>query len=236
MFKIAFAVIPLCALLIFSAPALADNTDFAAKIAQLQTKLSEMNRLKPLQNPRYKQSENILNSRIIDQHKKVVGEIQDALIDVGQNGKITSLLVEFDRLHLRQPVFLNYEALGISTTTNGYQIQASANDLSERYPELLANIQTASGEDGDILSLSSIMGRTVRTSKGLKIGSVQDILFNKSGASVKAAYLNISYKTLRNKGVAVPLDVLEFTTKNGYVNVAIDQRYADTIITFVKKK
>ena len=236
MFRLALIVIPLCALFIFSSPVLAKDAESAAKLAQFQTALSEMNRLKPLQNPRYKLSDDILNRRLIDQHKKVVGEVQDAVIDISDNGKITSLLVDFDRLHLRQPVFLNYETLGISPTAGGYQIASSANSISEFYPELLANIQTASGDDGNIFSLSSVLGRTIKTSKGLRIGDVHDILFDQTGTFVKGAYLNLSYKTIRKKGIAVPLDALDFTTSNGYINVSIDQKYADTIIAFVKNQ
>ncbi len=203
--------------------------------AQFEAKINKINRLKPLQNPRYELSKDILARSIVSRQNRVVGDVHDVLIDLN-GGTVTTLLTDFDRLHLRQPVFLNYEAMNIAPTNDGYKLEFTEDSLEELYPSLLANIKTASGSEGNIFSLTSILGRDVLTSDHLKIGKIQDVLFDQTGTAVKSAYLNIDYKTIHDEGVAIPFESLSFKKHHdGRAVAIISKAHADAVINFIRQ-
>ncbi len=197
----------------------------------LQKNVHNMNRLKPLQNPRYIRFEKILKRKVIDSHNKVVGEVGDVLVDT--RGTISSIHVGFDRLHLRQNVYLNYEALDIESVSNGYRLAFDDEQVVALYPELLANIETASGQS-DVFSLSSILGKKVLDAKGRKIAKVSDILFDDTARIVKALYLDVNYKTIRNKGVAVPFSKVSLGYESGRLVVRVPQDLSEIVLNYAK--
>ena len=77
----------------------ATNTASAQQNTRLFQSLNVLNSSKPLQNPRYTKSEDVMKNRLLDNSNRVVGEVKDVLLN-GKGG-VESLYVEFDRLHLR---------------------------------------------------------------------------------------------------------------------------------------
>lgn len=203
----------------------------ATQTISFKDTLNDLNRIKPLQNPRHALAEDILSRNLIDSRNKVIGEVDDVLFDT--EGKVDSLLVSFDRLRLTQPVFLKYGTVDIKHASNGYKIEFPSDQIVEIYPELLSEIETAAGDDSTI-SLKSLVGRPVITSKGIQIGTMQDILFDQSGHYIRSAYLQVNYKTIRDRGVSIPMNVLEFKHENGVINISIDQDYADLIVQYAE--
>lgn len=215
---------------IFSLPASAASQ---SEVIQFKSELRDMNRIKPLQNPRHELLGDVLDGNLIDSESKVIGEIEDTLID--EDGKISAVYVVFDRLRLGNGVFLNYENFGVASVSNGYKIGMHADDVEATYPELLANIETAAGAEG-VTSARTITGRDVINTKGIKIGKISDILFDHSGEYVRGLHINVNYKTIRDEGVAVPFDSVQFTQKYGRPVAVIDKDFSDLIVRHVKGK
>ncbi|MCK5375143.1 MAG: PRC-barrel domain-containing protein [Alphaproteobacteria bacterium] len=209
----------------------------AAKIMGLQKTISEYNRIKPLQNPRYEESSEILKRRVIDSRNKVIGEVQDVLFD--RYGRVTSLYVEFDRLNLGQSVYLNHDILDVKSVTTGYRLGFNDDEIKTLYPALLSGIETASGTTKDNeqnrFSLKDILDTDVINSDGIIIGNLQDILFDNNGAYVRSVYLNINHRSVHNEGIAVPISILKFIEKGGKSYVVIDNAYVDSILEMAKK-
>ncbi len=202
-------------------------------IIKFQTALGELNRIKPLQNPRHEGVGDILNRTIIDRENKVIGEVEDVL--VGADGYVASLSVVFDCLQLNQGVFLNYATHSVSNASNGYKIGLNREEVELSYADLLADIETASGSQTDIISVAKLRGRDVIGNNSIKIGQISDILFDSSGAFIRSIYVNVNYRAIRNRGVAVPFDIFKFVEKHGKVIATIDQDYADAIIAYAKE-
>ncbi|MGH1456507.1 MAG: PRC-barrel domain-containing protein [Alphaproteobacteria bacterium] len=210
-------------------------TTFAASsmdVIAFQAQMGELNRLKPLQNPRNEAAKDILKRTVIDRENKVVGEINDVLIN--DKAQVSSIFAVFDRLQFTDGVYLNYQTLNVTNSSNGYKLGLNADEVVSSYPELLANIETASGGESGIVSAKSILGREVIGSNGIKIGRISEILFDQGGAYVRGIYVNVDYRAIRNRGVAVPFSAFKFTKQYGRLVASIDQDYADAIVLYAK--
>lgn len=203
----------------------------ATQTISFKNAVNDLNKIKPLQNPRHAIAEDILSRNMIDTRNKVVGEVNDVLFDA--QGQVASLLVSFDRLRLGQAVFLNYSTIDIQNVSNGYKMGFAGDQVEEIYPELLSDIETAAG-DASLISLLSVLDRPVVTDTGVQIGTLKDVLFDQSGHYIRSAYVQVNYNTIRDRGVAIPLNVLEFGHDGTVVTVTIDKDYADLIVQYVK--
>lgn len=213
-----------------------DDAQDTGRVVVLRKEIVDYNRIQPLQNPRYERSGKIVNRRVTDSKNKVIGDVKDVLFDKG--GRVTSLYVDFDRLNLGQSVYLNYGSLDINSTSSGYRLGFNSDEIETLYPALLSGIEAAVGDsDGDdsaIFSLNNVLGSAVVDSDGRSIGKLEDVLFDSNGAYVRSAYLSINYQTIHNKGVAVPLSILEFEEKYGKTQIVIDTRYVEPILEMAK--
>ncbi len=222
-------LIPLICTMFAAMPVYAENS--TADLLRFQKELATLNRIKPLQNPRYESAQDVLGGRVLDSTNKVVGELHDVLI--GREGGIASLLVSFDRLRLGTDVYLNYVSLGIQNVTNGYRLGFNDDEINEIYPELLANIESAAGDD-DMYSLKDILNKPVKTDDNRTIGSVETVFFDKEEDFVRSVYLHIKYQNIREHGVAIPLSALDIKNTNGRLSVTIDHDMADQIFDYIQ--
>ncbi len=223
------AILLLC--FIISAPAGAQQASDSKTITK-QRILSEMNRIKPLQNPGYEKSEEIYKYNILDSANKSIGELKDVL--VSKNGDVSSVLVSFDKLRLTQSVYLNFDRFDIGGVTTGYRLGFRENEIAGLYPTLLAGIETAG--EGDKTALSSILNRPVVTNKGARIGKVTQGLFNKNASRLVALYVEVTYSTLRNDPIAIPLKETNFVKRGSGLDVMVDQSYADLMINYIRER
>ncbi len=227
------------ALLLFSEPLIAaESTYDDSKVIMQRKKILDENRTKPLQNPYNERSEEIIKRRVTDSKNKVIGEVKDILFN--EKGNITSVYVDFNRLNMGGSVHLNRDNMDMKNTSSGYKLGFSSDEIEEIYPSLLSGIETATGspDDGErqtIFSLNNILGSAVVDNTGRSLGRLEDVLFDKNGAYVRSAYLNINYQTIHNKGVAVPLSALSFEQKYGKTQIVIDTPYIEPILELARK-
>lgn len=212
----------------FSAFAAMDTVKF-------QESLNALNRLKPLQNPQYQKSSAILHGNVIDQQNKVIGQIDDVLV-LSDGGAVMSLQVTFDRLQLREPVFLDFQKMKIGAASNGYQLSLRGEEVASIYPELLSNIETAAGTDNEIVSVNGLIGKSVSGANGQAIGEIQDVLFRKKGEQVDSVYVNVNSGIIRNVGVAIPISALNFSEYHERMSVKMAQDQADLLVEFANQR
>jgi len=205
----------------------------SASPVQLQKEMNDENRIDPMQNPRYVSSAKIMKRHILDNASGVVGEVEDIIID--ENGYVASLYVDFDRLRLSEPTYMAFKDLDAESVTSGYRLGMNKKEIEELYPSLLSSIETAAGGDeGKKYSVKELIGSNVVTDEGDSIGNLEDMLFDQEGSYVRGVYLNINYKTVRNKAIAVPLSVVNFEQDNGKMRVMIEKKFADLIVKYAK--
>ncbi len=194
--------------------------------------VTELNRIKPLQNPKYETMADILGRRMLDRKSKVVGAIQDVVLN--GNGNIAFLDVKFDRMQLSRPVFVNYAGMNVRTVTDGYKLSFNSDEIEGIYPTMLADIETAAGDD-DVHSLKKLKGMSVQTISGRDIGTIDDVLFASNGERAEAVYVTLSLGTLRGKGVAIPFREVDFANSAIMRQVKITEDMANAMIGAAKE-
>lgn len=194
--------------------------------------LAKLNRIHPLQNPRYEPADRIIGRRILDRKSKVMGVVEDVVLN--KNGNIAFLNVVFDRMQLNRPVFVNYGAYDIRPASNGYVMAFESGDIKNIYPAMLADIQTAAGGDDETFSLIKFDGVEVWTESGRKIGAISDVLFNAEGQRAESIYITLTSGPVNGRGVAVPfaaVNLEKFTTER---RVTVTDQTADAMIAQAK--
>jgi len=191
--------------------------------------LSALNRIDPMQNPEFDSAEDIINRKIVDRKNKVIGTADDVIIN--QNGTIASIRTELDRLRLGSEINLNFRTLRIRTVSNAYALNMDSDEIAELYPQLLSNIETASGDNANTFSTRELIGTTLRANDGRKLGKVGSILFSSNGGIASAVYAEMSYGTLRGETLAVPFRSIKFDSERGRLRGTIDNDLADAMIS-----
>ena len=190
--------------------------------------LSNLNRINPLQNPEYDRGSKILNRKIIDRKNKVVGRVEDIIVN--ENGTIASLKTDFDRLRLGNDIYLNYRSMRVRALSNAYALNMDSNEIADLYPELLADIDTASGNNSDTFSVRKITGAFLKTRSGKKIGKVENVLFGSNGGIARALYVKLSHGVQRGDTIAVPFRNVKFSAQNGRLQGTIENDFAKAIL------
>lgn len=210
------------------------NLSYGQSLNRFTDSLMEMNRIHPLQRPDYDRLEEILKRRILDNKNKVVGEITGMRLT--ENGNIAYLSVDFNRLRLGPAVSLNYHDMRIQPVSRGYALRINDNQIEGLYPELLASVETAAGQDSDTLNLKSLIETSVVSEDGRTLGTIRDVLFSGGGDRAEALYLGMTYKTLRGQGIAVPFRTGKFEQRNNRRVLTVSNDQADTMIDFTKNR
>jgi sporulation protein YlmC with PRC-barrel domain len=206
---------------------------FAQDIGASTQMLAEINRIAPLQNPEYRRTKEILGRKMLDGSHRVVGEVQDVIF--ARNGSIISLLVNFDRLRLGTPAYLNYNTLDIKPAGNGYAIAINNEEIEKVYPQILAQTETAAGTEDDI-ALSKAIGTDVMAADGRAVGRIDDILFGSNGERAEAIYVKMTTGVLMGKAVAVPIKSVTFGNNTGKPTALVSNDMANAMIAYVSKK
>lgn len=214
-------------IVIAAAPAFAQDSTGSVQI------VAEYNRMKPLQNPDYKNVEDVLTRKVLDGKSRVIGQVQDIVI--GRNGSIVSLKASFDRLQLDAPVFLNYRTLDIRPAGRGYALRVSDDQIADLYPTLLAEVETASGAEDENLSVSKLIGTDIIANDGRPIGTVKDVLFTADGNRAEAIYVGLTTGVVRGKAVAIPIKTAAFGNNGVTTTATISNELADAMISYAGK-
>lgn len=220
-----FVLICLC-LILAAAPAAAQSYSEALE------SIAALNRVKPLQNPQMQTSKEILSRRVLDRTNKVIGRVEGAL--VGQTGGLDFLNVTFDRLQMTTPVYLDFRKLEIGAVTSGYVLGFKSDQIANLYPQMLADIESAAGDES-VFDVKMLQNAIVRDESGRQMGQVGSVLFNKEGKRVEALYIDLKLGLLRGKSVAIPFTMAQYDPDRFKIDVTVSKNVADAMTDYVRK-
>ena len=211
-------------------PAGAEDSAFQA--TNIQDALPKLNRIKPLQNPKFAKADSALGRSVLDRSNRIVGRVDD--VRVAPDGSVQALAVTFDRLRLDQSVDIRYGSTTLTPSSNGYKIGLSGDEVTSQYPELLSGIETASG-DGSIPGVKGMIGLDVYNSDGSdQIGEITDVIMNEERTVLEAVYVTVNQGTVRDEGVAVPFTAFQFADENGISTARLDDADIEALMRFVE--
>ena len=219
-------------LLAFSLPAYAQDIEEEERLLTSITFLDylrEHNRIKPMQNPKYEHGTDILDRRIMDQTKKAIGQVKDVVVST--DGKIRYLKIDFDKISLRKEVYLDYHQMNVGANNNGYTLSFRKEEIKGLYSKFTRQITPHS----DQISLVSIMGKEIRDTNKIRLGTIDEILFDEFGSKVEQIFIKVNYGLIRDAGLAIPFESVEFDYRNGYVYPIIKKEFSDIALDYVKK-
>ncbi|MCB1532094.1 MAG: PRC-barrel domain-containing protein [Alphaproteobacteria bacterium] len=211
----------------------AGNAALAQSDARLTESLNFLNRSKPLQNPQFDHSQEVLDHHILDRRNRVVGEVDDILLT--KNGDVSALSVELDRLRIRDKILLNYSEMRIRDISDAYALNMDDDQIEELLPTLLNSIETASGESADVYSLKKLKGARLIAEDGRRLGTVSEILFEDNSPRAQALYVNLKYKTIRDE-LAIPFSITQPVQKGSALEVILKNAQADAILEYARER
>ncbi len=193
--------------------------------------LAELNRYPPLRSSAFDLTGEVIGRKIVDRKNKVIGSVSDIIID--SNGSIQSYQVKFDRLNMTESVNLNARELKSADFAKRYSIDIEGSELESLFPQLLAGMETASGEAG-LYSVNRIRGAEVLSGDGRRLGKVENILFDSGGTRARGLYVDFTVTGISGKSAAVPFRMVKYENQNGKVSVIVGESDTQTLIDFVK--
>lgn len=191
-------------------------------------RLSDLNRISPLQNPEFERAEDVLGRKILDRKNKVIGEVKD--ITLRNNGTINTINTDFDRLRLGNTVFLDFREMSIRPVSDAYSLAMDSDEIAAFYPQLLANIDTAAGNEDDSFSTLKIVGSKVEAVDGRNLGSVKSVLFGSNGTRASALYVELSIGTTRGDYVAIPFRSADLQANGSALKAVVSNDLANAMI------
>ena len=209
-----------------------------------QQKMDELNRIKPLQNPKLLQSKDVLARTIFGSKSKAVGTVKDIYVftadkeDEWDAGDVSDLSVVFDRLRLNDTVFLDLHKMTIIPGDDSYGLPFSDEEIKRLYPDLPRTL----GDETERLGVKSLLGKPVTSADGTKLGTIGDLLFNGGGkkkAAVKkllAVYVKVNAGVINDVGVAVPFQAFTFHEYHGRLSASLPNNEAALLLSYVKGK
>lgn len=191
--------------------------------------LAEYNAVNPKQSNLFERGSALAQGKILDSQNRSVGDIHDIMID--KNGTVVAVQTSLGRLGKGEvDLPLNYSQLAMFPVTGGYKINQTGNKMAEILPQLLADVQTAAGAGSDMLSLKRLIGMSVRSESGTRIGKVEDVAFQYEGARAHSLLVRVNYKAVAGKTVAVPLNAPRYE-ENGIV---LTEAQSQALVEFAK--
>lgn len=196
--------------------------------------LDEIKKSKPAQNAKYIDAQTILSGRILDRTNRVIGDVEDALVD--QNGAIKKLTIDFNRLRLGTgSLSVDYKEIRAHAATNGFKIGYSDDEIRARLPQILAQMETAAGSDSgdhDFHSLEGFAGKPLYNEKGEIIGVIENVFFDRQSRRAKFFSLSFRHKSALGKSAVIPLR----KTKYQDSQIIVENDYSEILLAFAQEK
>lgn len=195
--------------------------------------LGEYNRVNPKQSNLYTRGSRLTGGRVFDAHDRTIGDLDDIIID--NSGNIKALQSSLNRLpHGGADLSLDYSSLNIAPTNGGYKLNQTETQLADMMPQLLSSIATAAGPGSGALSVKDLIGASVQSEKGARIGKIEDVIFEQSGAHVYALLIRVNYKSVAGKSISVPMEAAQYEQQGRSLNVVLSGEKTQTLVDFAK--
>ena len=226
-------VILICLLLVigFNTPVLAkDRIRFGEKpYTQNIDQLKRINNYRPEQSARHMRARKILGSRMLDSTNRVVGEVNDLILD--RSGSINMMDIDFNRMRLdTKSLMIGYGDMRVRPATNGYKMGQTDDEVKAMLPELLNNMETASGKNTKVLSLKKLLGSDLYNQDGDRIARIEDVLFSSTGSRAELLYIQMKERTVRGEEFAIPFSQIRIKGKR----FSVSDKFSETMIHYGK--
>ena len=196
----------------------------------LVTTLRLLNENDPLQSPRYDHSDDMLKSRILDNHNRVVGQVLDAVYD--EDGELAYLYIDFERNYLGK-AYIDYKKRHLRPVSNGYIMNIDEDQIKTSFPGFTKNLRQIGIENANhVLHLSRLKDAQIQSRDGRRLGQASEVLLSKRGTEVQAVFLELNYKSHQFSKLALPFDAFSVEYNGKLVKLILPDEAFDKILKF----
>ena len=194
--------------------------------------LEDYNKTDPSHSALFVTSREVNGWRVAGNDGKVVGEVRDVYIDA--SGNVKYVVTKFNRLRIREDVFMNPAEVQMSNIGNKYQLGLSEEQI-ETGSENMVKGKLPEAEENSVFTAKDLDRKKLETARGDKLGQVETILFAEDGLSAKALLVKVNFGPVRNKTMAIPFEALTIGIERGRPKVIISSEDAAAILTQATK-
>lgn len=194
--------------------------------------LKQLNKTNVIQSNQYRTTDELLRREIVDSKNKVVGELNDVIVN--DNGSIASMQVNFNRLRLGSDIFLNMNDVNVDSMGTSYRLGMAEEEIDNMIPQLLAGVETAAGNE-DTHSVRRIIGSRIKDQSGRTIGEVDNVLFDAQGRRALALYISMKLLSLRGQNMAVPFNSAQFDNFGEKQELIVSNDQAEAMVRYAEE-
>lgn len=195
--------------------------------------LLELNRVRPDQNPALITGKKQLNARIIDKNQRTIGKVED--IVVAPNGKFETIMTRIDISGFRERVGFDVTSYIVAPTPGTFTVSLDKTQLKQNLPQLMASLNTASGESGPF-TISSLQNGSLYKQDGNPIAKVKDVLIDNKSLQIVSLLVTMSSGTNRGGTIAVPYEAASAKLEGSRAVLTVTDAQAQIMSSMATKR
>lgn len=192
-----------------------------------------LNQISPRQNPQYKLGTSALNHRLLDQNRRSLGEVTD--ITLGEAGQMKSIEADVMATGFDQTLVFDVVAYNVTSDSDAFSVTMTRDQVQDNLPDLMAQMDTAAGEGDQPISVKSLIGARVQTSRGTQVAVVDDVLIQEQRKVAAALLLTLMGGSGRTT-IAVPYVDAKISRTGNKATVELSEEQARVIGSYAKKR
>lgn len=191
----------------------------------------DLNKTKASQR-RFAQGTDILKRRLLDKNNTTIGKVTDVLI--GPDATLQTIQAEVDT-GFREEMSFNVKSFITNPTPDTYTIGLDKKQIKQNQDELLAQVETAAGEDAPV-SLHGLIGSNIEKEDRAIIGKVTDALIDDKTGIVSALVVTVQIGNNRGASIAIPYDPTTVSVEGGKPQVVVTNQQAQIIASLPTRR
>ena len=193
----------------------------------------ELNKVNPAQNPQYRLVSRVTDFRLLDQNRRTLGKVTDVTFD--QNGQMIAVEADVTATGFQQTLSFDVAAYNVTPESDAFTVALTRDQVQDSLPSLLGGIETAAGEgDGEPITAKSLIGASVKTTKGDTVGRVNNVLIDERRKVAVALLLTLASGSGQST-VAIPYQAPKIERHNVRASVEITEDQAKIATAYAKR-
>lgn len=217
--------------LLFSGPARAAAPTADTGVQAFSTRLIEINRVAPLQNPQLFRADSFIGRRIVDKTNRVIGATSDLLVNA--EGSVVTIVAVLDQVGIgSQTLYFDTQTLPVAAMADSYALPFHRREIRDNLPAFLSNIATAAGGEDAVFPVEKMRGAVLSGDDGARVGTVETALFNDTARQIVALAIR---QVPSGRIIAVPYDrSFAIESDFGAVRIVAPASIAAAITAYVR--
>ncbi len=195
--------------------------------------LLELNRTKASQNPAFTLGKDVMDRRILDKNQRTMGRVEDIIL--APNGEFQTIVAKIDTSGFRETVSFDVASYIVNPMPGSFTVAMDKNQIKQNMPALMAQIETAAGEDAP-LTVNTLRNGSVSKEDGTPVAKVQDVMVDNKSNQILALLVTILAGSNRGASIAIPYEASSASVEQGRANLTVTDEQAKIITSMATRR